>query len=82
MITGHFVPDTLYGSSGRSFQFKWLIAWLRYSRKADGGFCLACVLFSKNSTNRADTGVLFKTALTDFKRLKCEHVNIENLNLN
>ena len=84
VITGHFVLDTIYvfpkASSGYSFQLKWLTRypWLRYSLKADGRVCLACVLFS--STNRANPGVLVKTAVNDFKRRiekLCQHSDKE-----
>ena len=74
MIVDHFVPDATYkfpkASNGRSFQYKWLAKypWLRYSEKADGGFCIACVLFSHSSNFRSDPGVLVNTPLTDFKR--------------
>ena len=74
LIVHHFVPDATYkfpkAASGRSFQYKWLsrFPWLRYSEKADGGYCLACVLFSHSSSFRSDPGVLVKTPLTDFKR--------------
>ena len=39
-----------------------------YSEKADGGFCVACVLFSHSSSFRSDQGILVNTPLTDFKR--------------
>lgn len=74
VIVDHFVPDAMYkfpkASNGRSFQYKWLskYPWLRYSEKADGGFCVACVLFSHSSSFRSDPGILVNTPLTDFKR--------------
>ena len=74
VIVDHFVPDAMYkfpkASNGRSFQYKWLskYPWLTYSEKADGGFCVACVLFSHSSSFRSDPGILVNTPLTDFKR--------------
>ena len=74
MIVDNVLPDATYkfpkAANGRSVQYKWLsrYPWLRYSEKADGGFCLACVLFSHSYTFRSDPGVLVKTPLTDFKR--------------
>lgn len=74
VIVDHFVPAAMYkfpkASNGRSFQYKWLskYPWLRYSEKADGGFCVACVLFSHSSSFRSDPRILVNTPLTDFKR--------------
>ena len=75
LIVDHFVPDATFKfpkdtNSGRSFQYRWLAKypWLRYSEKADGGFCLACVLFFHSSNFCSDPRVLVNTALTDFKR--------------
>ena len=73
LIVDHFMPTVTYkfpkAANGRSFQYKWLTRypWLRYSEKADGGFCLACVLFSHSSNFRSDPGVLVKTPLTDLR---------------
>ena len=59
--------DPLYkfprGSSGRTFQHQWLnkYPWLKYSKQENGGYCLPCVLFSRNSSFRADPGVLVST---------------------
>ena len=77
LIVDHFVPDATFKfpkdtNSGRSFQynFRWLAKypWLRYSEKADGGFCLACVLFFQSSNFCSEPGLLVYTPLTDFKR--------------
>ena len=74
LIVDHFVPDATYkfpkACNGRSFQYRLLTRypWLRYSEKADGGFCVPCVLFSHSCSFRSDPGVLVNTPLTDFKR--------------
>ena len=46
-----------YGKQ-RKFQGSWLKAypWLVYSKKLDGGLCLACVLFSKRRPDRIHVG--------------------------
>lgn len=44
-------PQTYMNRCNRSFKWSWLEkhSWLVYSRKLDGGFCLACTLFRKDS---------------------------------
>ena len=72
----HFIssPDLLHkfpsASSGRTFQHQWLVKypWLRYSRQANGGVCLPCVMFSRSRSFPAGPGVLVSTALTHFRK--------------
>ena len=75
LMTNHFRPDVNYifpkGSTGRSFQFQWLLSfpWLVYSKQADGGFCLPCVLFgSGQGYHGSNPGVLVCRPLTNFKK--------------
>ena len=73
-IVNHFSPDQPYQfprtPSGRTFQHQWLVKypWLKYSKQENGGFCLLCVIFSRNRTSRADPGVLVSSPLINFKR--------------
>ena len=69
-----FVPENTYkfpkdANIGHSFQYRWLAKypWLRYSKRADGEFCLACAFF-QSSNFCSDPNVLVTTPLTDFKR--------------
>ena len=41
--------------------------WLKFSEQDNGGYCLPCVLFSRNESLRSDPGVLVKSPLTKFK---------------
>ena len=43
-------PSKMEYGKGRSFQHAWLqeFPWLSYSESFNGGFCINCVLFSKN----------------------------------
>ena len=87
LITNHFRPDVNYifpkGSTGRSFQFQWLQSFPRlfYSKQADGGFCLPCVLFAPVGYHRSRPGVLVSHPLTIFKKaleMLCKHSNKEH----
>ena len=74
MISNHFEPDANYtfvphkDNEGRqrTFRLQWLHdnAWLRYSPKCNGGFCLPCVLFPAG----ADQGQLTASPLTNYKK--------------
>ena len=75
LMTNHFQPDINYpfpkGSTGRSFQFQWLqsFPWLVYSKQADGGFCLPCVLFAPgHGYHGSNPGVLGCRPLTNFRK--------------
>ena len=75
LMTNHFRPDVNYifpkGSTGRSFQFQWLLSfpWLVCSKQADGCFCLPCVLFgSGQGYHGLNPGVLVSRPLTNFKK--------------
>lgn len=74
MIQNAFSPNQIYKfpkdpTTGRSFQFQWLskYPWLRYSKRKNGGYCLPCVLFSRNRSFRSDPGVLVTSPLIKFK---------------
>ena len=73
-IVSHFSPDQHYQfprtPSGRTFQHQWLVKhpWLKYSKQENSGFCLPCVIFSRNRTSRADPGVLVSSPLINFKK--------------
>ena len=74
LLTNHFRPSVDYkfpkGASGRSFQPQWLqsFPWLVYSKQADGGFCLPCVLFASVGYRGSSPGVLVSRPLTVFKK--------------
>ena len=53
----------------RYFQHSWLqrFNWLVYSREANGGFCLPCMLFGQ-ATDNMDVGVLVTRPLTNFRK--------------
>ena len=42
--------------------------WLKYSKQENGGFCLPCVILSRNRTSRVDPGVLVSSPLINFKK--------------
>ena len=55
-----------------------LFPWLMYSKHENGGYCLPCVMFSRNVSLRADPGILVGTALTNFRKaleILRKHVN-------
>ena len=75
MLVNHFKPETDYSfpksSSGRSFQYKWLVQfpWLVvYSKQKNGGFCLPCVFFSTCGYRGSDPGVLVSCPLSSFNK--------------
>ena len=85
LVVNHFTPDPAYnfpkGTGSRSFQHRWLIKypWLSYSEHHNGGYCLPCVLFSRNANFRSDPGVLVKSPLTNFQKaleLLDKHTNM------
>jgi hypothetical protein len=68
VILEHFVPSDDFhfpkvdmNGRKRSFRNSWLSTypWLVYSKSADGGYCLPCVLFSPSTA--ANRGVLVKS---------------------
>ena len=60
-----------HGNRGfmRHFQSSWLekYNWLVYSKVANGGFCLPCVLFGQSKDN-SELGVLVSRPLTNFRK--------------
>ena len=80
MIQNVFLPNSSFHFpkiDGRQFKRVWLkqFSWLCYSPSTDGGFCLACVLFShefakssKVKLLRTNPVRLSPSAVSDFKR--------------
>ena len=72
LLMNHFKPGVNYsfpkGSKGRSFQYQWLLKflWLVYSKQANGGFCLSCVLFASSGYQGSHPGMLVSQPLTKF----------------
>jgi len=64
-------PGRQDGSRGfqRRFQITWLnkFSWLVYSKQANGGFCLSCMLFGKGNDGM-DLGVLVSKPLINFRK--------------
>lgn len=63
--------DILVSHTGnRRFQRAWLshFKWLRYSKHDNGGYCLPCVLFATNTSQRADPSVLVRKPLINFRK--------------
>ena len=64
LIIQYFVSENTYkfpkdANTGHSFQY-WRLAkypWFTYSKTADSGFCLACVLFFQSSNFCSDPNV-------------------------
>ena len=83
LMTNHFRPDVNYpfpkGSTAHSFQFQWLqsFPWHVYSKQADGGFSLPCVLFAPgHGYHGSNPGVLVCRPLTNFRKaLEMLHKN-------
>lgn len=74
LLISHFKPGPDYrfprGVHGRSFQYRWLqvFPWLVYSKQANGGFCLPCVLFATDGYNQSTPGVLVHRPLVAFAK--------------
>ena len=76
LLKNHFEPPPDYkfpkgAVNNRSFQYKWLLnfqPWLVYSKEANGGYCLPCVLFATSSTSYhgSDPGILVTRPLINF----------------
>ena len=62
-------PSKVEYSKSRSFQHAWLkeYPWLVYSPACDGGFCLSCILFSRNILS---LGQLVNSPMVNFTRAK------------
>lgn len=85
-LTEHFrppkgckYPSTYMNKCNRSFQESWLTKypWLVYSPKLDGGFCLPCLLFTKN---RSGKGVLVNSPFNRWMKVTAilgNHVTLE-----
>ena len=70
----HFYPGVDFKfprEHSRSFQYQYLrrYKWLVYSQQQNGGFCLPCVLFARNTLDaRKGRGTFVDRAFTNFKK--------------